>query len=62
MGGEIMNKRVNTVLSDEQDQYLNKLSKDTRISKSTLISLAVQDYIVKHENSKTMDVVQHRNV
>ena len=50
-GGKTMSKRLQVTLKDEMSDKLDQLAKHLGISKSAVISLALQDFEKKHKEA-----------
>ncbi|WP_256948211.1 CopG family transcriptional regulator [Staphylococcus epidermidis] len=50
-GGKTMSKRLQVTLKDEMSDKLDQLAKHLGISKSEVISLALQDFEKKHKEA-----------
>lgn len=50
-GGKAMSKRLQVTLKDEMSDKLDQLAKHLGVSKSTVISLALQDFEKKHKEA-----------
>ena len=50
-GGKAMSKRLQVTLKDEMSDKLDQLAKHLGVSKSAVISLALQDFEKKHKEA-----------